>query len=257
MNSPVVIVTGASRGLGAASAHLITSLGGHVVLNARSTDDLSAVAEQVHQRGGEAAVVPGDISQPPIARALVSTSLATFGRIDSVINNAGVLKPLAPIADSDPDSWARNLAINLLGPYLLIREALPHLRAVRGRVINVSSGAAINPTAGWSAYCASKAALNHLTAVLATEEPMVTSIAFRPGVVDTSMQATIREEGEVGMDSADHQRFLTYFAEDQLKPPELPGQALAVLALYAPHEWSGMFLRWDEPEVQALMKIHS
>jgi NAD(P)-dependent dehydrogenase (short-subunit alcohol dehydrogenase family) len=228
-----------------------------VVLNARSTDDLSAIAEQVHETGGHAAIVPGDISQPSTARTLVSTSLATFGRIDSVINNAGVLQPLAPIAASDPEDWARNLAINLSGPYLLIREALPYLRAVHGRVINVSSGAAVKATAGWSAYCASKAALNHLTAVLATEEPMVTSIAFRPGVVDTAMQATIRAEGEAGMNSADHQRFLSYFAEDQLMSPELPGTALAVLALHAPHEWSGEFITWNELRVQALVEIHS
>lgn len=256
MKNPVVIVTGASRGLGAAAAQLIASLGGHVVLNARSASDLSAVAQQVHQRGVQAAVLPGDISQPSIARALVSTSLAKFGRIDAVVNNAGILKPLSSIADSDPDSWARNVAINLFGPYLLIREALPHLRVTQGRVVNVSSGAAVKATAGWSAYCASKAALNHLTAVLASEEPKVTSVAFRPGVVDTSMQATIRKEGEAGMDSDDHQRFLAYFAEDQLKPPELPGRALAVLALHAPHEWSGQFIQWDEPKVQALVEIH-
>jgi len=106
---------------------------------------------------------------------------------------------------------------------------------------------------GWGAYCTAKAAVNHFTRVLAEEEPDVTAIAFRPGVVDTAMQAQIRREGASGMPKEAYARFVDYHEQGDLLPPEVPGCALAVLAFYAPHEWSGSFLPWNDEQVQSLV----
>ena len=254
MTTPTVIVTGASRGLGAATARILGVAGMNVVLNARSKDDLEVVASRVDPAGERVLIVSGDASREADCREVVGRAVERFGRIDALVNNAGVLQPIAPIAGANPQSWAYNLAVNLLGPFYLIHHALPHLRRRQGRVINVSSGAAVRATQGWSAYCAAKAALNHFTRVLAAEEPDIVALSVRPGVVDTAMQQTIREEGAQGMPSDSHRRFEQYHEQGQLLPPEEPGRALAALALAAPREWSGEFIAWDEERVQSLVE---
>ena len=249
-----VIVTGASRGLGAAAARAAGELGANVVLNARSEDDLRAVAEEIDSAGQRALVVPGDVSEAEACRLLVERTVERFGRLDAVINNAGVLEPIATLAESDPAAWRDNILINVLGPYYLTRFTIPHLRTNKGRVINVSSGAAVRATEGWSAYCTAKAALNHFNRVLAAEEGNLVAIAVRPGVVDTAMQERIRDEGREGMPADSHQKFVAYHEEGDLLPPEVPGRVLAVLALYAPAGWSGEFVSWDDEAVQTLVQ---
>src|SRR5690606_25300514 len=95
--------------------------------------------------------------------------------------------------------------------------------------------------------------LNHFTRVLAAEEPEIVALTFRPGVVDTAMQQTIREEGGQGMTAESHQKFKQYHETGELLPPERPGRALATLALAAPPQWSGEFIGWGEERVQALV----
>jgi NAD(P)-dependent dehydrogenase (short-subunit alcohol dehydrogenase family) len=257
MSKETILITGASRGLGAATARLAAQLGANVVLAARSEDDLRAVARQIEAKGGQARIAVGDVSRQEDCQWMVDKALQAFGRLDAVVNNAGVLGPIAPLGEADPEAWAGNLAINVNGPFMVTRAALPHLRRQRGRVMNVSSGAAINAMPGWGAYCVAKAALNHLTRILAEEEPEITAIAFRPGVVDTAMQATIREEGERGMTPEGYARFMRYYERGELLPPEAPGCALAVLALHAPHEWSGAFVAWDDEQVQSLVRRYA
>jgi NAD(P)-dependent dehydrogenase (short-subunit alcohol dehydrogenase family) len=252
-----IIVTGSSRGLGAATAELLAELGAFVVLNARSAAALQAQTDRIRDAGGRAAVVAGDVSRQETCDQLVATAIEETGRLDAVINNAGILGPIGMIAQTDPAAWERNLAINLVAPFRLAQGALPHLRQSQGRIINVSSGAAVHPVPAWGAYCVAKAGLNQLTRELAAEEPGVTSVAVRPGVVDTAMQARIREQGKGAMPADDYARFVRYHEEGDLLPPEVPGRALAVLALYAPADWSGEFLSWDDGEVQELVKRYA
>jgi NAD(P)-dependent dehydrogenase (short-subunit alcohol dehydrogenase family) len=249
-----VIITGASRGLGRATALALARLGATLILNARSASELTQLREEIVSAGGRAEILAADISQPDTAERLVAAAVLHFGGLDAVINNAGVLAPLARIEDSDPRLWRRNLIVNAWAPFALVQAALPHLRRARhGRVINVSSGAAVRPTPGWSAYCASKTALNMFTGVLAAEEPDLTAVALRPGVIDTSMQRALREHGAGAMSPEQYQDFVQRYRQGQLLPPELPARVLAALALHAPHEWSGRFIRWDDPEVQELV----
>ncbi len=253
---PTVILTGASRGLGEATARILARAGARLVLNARSGGALRAVVESIRESGGEAVAVPGDISRPQVAQRLVERALERFGGLEAVVNNAATLEAMGPVARADPEAWRRSWAVNVLGPVMLTQAALVHLRSSCGRVINVSSGAAVHAIAGWAAYCADKAALNQFTAVLAEEEPQITAVAFRPGVVDTAMQAFIRQRGRELMPERVYAEFVRRFEAGELLPPEVPGRALAALALHAPAEWSGSFRAWDEPQVYALVEAH-
>ena len=134
-----------------------------------------------------------------------------------------------------------------------MRLALPSMRLHRGRVINITSGAAVNVIGGWGAYSAAKVAINHLTMILAAEEPEITALALRPGLVDTAMQATIREKGQGQMAESSYRRLAGAHAQGSLLPPDAPGRAIACLALFAPHAWSGEVLQWDDERVQQLV----
>ncbi|MCP4426888.1 MAG: SDR family NAD(P)-dependent oxidoreductase [Chloroflexi bacterium] len=248
----VLLITGASRGLGAAAARIVAEMGANVVITARSEGDLEAAATAVRSAGGEALVAAGDMTDPAFPAYLVAQTIEKYGRLDALVNNAGMVEPVAKIGDADTAVLGQNIAVNLIGPMALTQAALPHLRQSRGRVINVSSGAAVTAMAGWAAYCAAKAGLNHFNRVLAVEEPEITAVALRPGVIDTAMQTVIRRDGAAGMPVESHAKFLTLHEEGELLPPELPGRALAALALRAPREWSGEFLNWNEERVQAL-----
>jgi NAD(P)-dependent dehydrogenase (short-subunit alcohol dehydrogenase family) len=251
--NPVVIVTGASRGLGAATAWIASQMGAKVVLVARSEQALTKLVNEIQSKGGYALAVVADVSVPDDCNRIIAEATDRFGRIDSLINNAGALEPIAPISRWDYIGWQNNLNVNLLGPVMMVQSALPFLREQSGRVINVSSGAAVNAIPGWGAYCTSKAALNQFTRVLSAEEEQITAIAFRPGVVDTEMQATIRRQGRQGMPLEDYAHFVSLHTEGKLLRPENPARALVVLSLYSPHEWSGEFLSWDNGAVQELV----
>jgi len=249
-NSPVVIVTGASRGLGAAVAGWLAKAGAGLTLVARSEGDLNRLAEDIgHPPDGEPLVCRADISDYDACRRVVESTMARFGRIDSLVNNAGIVQPIAPISDSDPVDWRYNLEVNLIGPFNLIRAAISHLRMHNGRIVNVSSGAANLALVNVSAYCTGKAALNHFTRVLAAEESALTTLSVRPGVVDTAMQTYIRREGPTAMPAEQVAYYQQLKDHGQLEPPEIPARSIAWLALHAPRQFSGHFFDYDDPRI--------
>jgi NAD(P)-dependent dehydrogenase (short-subunit alcohol dehydrogenase family) len=248
---PSIILTGASRGLGAAAAKWLGAKNASVTLVSRTTADLMQVAETVEMVGGKALIISADITDSKACEHVVSQALEYYGRLDAVINNAGELRPIAKIADSAIADWRYNLEVNLMAPYYLVRAALPALRESKGRVINVSSGAANKAIETWSAYCVSKAALTHFTRVLDAEETHVTAVAFRPGVVDTGMQAAIRQEGRMMMPTASYTYFTRLKAEGKLQSPRLPARLLAWLALQAPKTLGGKFIDYEDPDLEA------
>lgn len=248
-DNPAVILSGASRGLGAAIARRLGSVNASVVLLARSTVALEAVATDVERFGGKAICVAGDVSDAGVCAQVVEKCRNAFGGVDALINNAAVLPPLAPTIDTDVAQWRRHFEVNVFGPYYLIRFAAEYLRQSRGRIVNISSGAANRVIFAAGAYCAAKAALTHLTRVLAVEEPQITSIAVRPGVVDTDMQATLRRVGPQVMPAHEGRFYQELKADGKLEPPDVPGKSIAWLALYAPPAWSGEFLNYDESRI--------
>ena len=248
-NPSVTIVTGASRGLGEAVARQLGTTGAAVALVSRSLDDLQRSAAAVKDCGGACLALAADVSDPDACRRAVEQTVRQFGRLDSLVNNAGIVTPLEMVERATPVQWRRNIEVNLLGPVYMTMAALAPLRTSRGRVINVSSGAAVHVIQAASAYCASKAALNQFTSVLAAEEPLVTTVAVRPGVVDTSMQALIRREGPEKMPAEQIAYYRNLKTDGRLEPPEVPARSIAWLALQAPHSLSGHFVSYDDPRI--------
>jgi NAD(P)-dependent dehydrogenase (short-subunit alcohol dehydrogenase family) len=257
MENPVVIVTGASRGLGAAAARSAAQFGASVVLAARSGEALEDLAGEIRAAGGQAWAVAADVTQEEGCQAVVAAAVERSGRIDALVNNAGAIEPIGPVAEARAGGWEANWKTNVLAAVMLTRLALPQLRERQGRVVNLTSGSAEASIAGWGAYSSAKAAVNQLTRVLAAEEPDITALALRPGIVDTEMQAIIRAKGKGRMAERNYGYLSGLHAQGKLLPPERPGLALAALALYAPHEWNGEVLDWNEERVQELVREHT
>jgi NAD(P)-dependent dehydrogenase (short-subunit alcohol dehydrogenase family) len=199
-------------------------------------------------------MVVGDISDYAVCQAIVRQAVLSFGRIDAVINSAGIIGPLSLVANLPPEEWKRTLEIDLLGPVWMCREAVPYLRQTNGRVVNISSGAAVNPVPVASAYCAAKAALLHYSKVLSLEEPSLTVISYSPGDVDTPMQAEIREKGRVEPFEGIHDFLVEQYEQGRLLTPEQAALATVTLALAAPHEWTGEFIRYEAVRMQNLIR---
>jgi NAD(P)-dependent dehydrogenase (short-subunit alcohol dehydrogenase family) len=194
----VAIVTGASRGIGAATALALGEAGASVVLAARTIAQAEANARQIDAAGGKAVAIACDVSDYAACQLLVNETTHRFGPPDVLVNNAGVIEPIGMVAEADPMGWARSIAINLIGAYYAIRAVLPGMIERRqGNIINVSSGAAMRPQEGWSAYCAGKAGLAMLTRSIDLEHRAagIRVFGFQPGTTDTDMQVTIRASG--------------------------------------------------------------
>ena len=164
----IALVTGASRGIGRATALALAEAGADVVLAARREADLEAVAAAVRERGRRALVVPTDVRDGAALDALLGRCLDHFGRLDILVNNAGGTPPCIALAVSDEDLLA-SFQFNVVSALHLSRAAARELAARRGAIVNISSAMSHVVDSGFSAYGAAKAALNHLTRLLAHE----------------------------------------------------------------------------------------
>jgi NAD(P)-dependent dehydrogenase (short-subunit alcohol dehydrogenase family) len=195
LNGKIALVTGASRGLGEGAARALAKEGAAVMLLARDGALVQKVAQEI---GGGAAALACDVSDYAAVERAVSATRTRFGGLDILVNNAGVIDPISDIASSDPAAWARNIQINLIGAYNVLRAVLDGMtKTGGGTIINVSSGAAYRPLEGWSAYCASKAGLAMLTRSIKLETGGrgIRIFGFSPGTIDTDMQVKIRASG--------------------------------------------------------------
>lgn len=188
----VALITGASRGIGAAAATALAAQGAHVVLAARTVGGLEEVDDAVARIGGRATLVPIDLRQMEMIDALAAQVHARFGRLDIVIGNAAMLGTLSPVPHVDPSEMEEVFRVNVLANYRLLRACDPLLKAAPGgRVVMVTSGAAAVPIAYWGPYASSKAALEHLTLTYAAEvatTPLRVNL-LDPGAVRTAMRA--------------------------------------------------------------------
>jgi len=189
LDGKVAIVTGSSSGIGEAIARRYAAAGASVLVNsARSVDAGRAVAASLP----DALYVQGDIADEGQGRALVDAAVQRWGRLDILVNNAGTTQVI-PHADLDGaglEVWQRLFEVNVFGTWLISRAAVPALRATRGCIINITSVAGVRPTGSSIPYAASKAALNHLTRLLAKAlGPDVRVNAIAPGLVDTPWTA--------------------------------------------------------------------
>ncbi|WP_149139942.1 SDR family oxidoreductase [Gemmobacter caeruleus] len=194
MRDQVVAITGASRGIGAAAARIFAEAGARVALLARSKADIAALAAEI---GDAALAVPCDVADWESVQAAIGAVVVEWGRLDVLINNAGVIEPIARLSEASPAAWAHLIDINLTGVFHGMRAALPVMqRQGSGTILTISSGAAHRPLEGWSAYCASKAGAAMLTRALHEEEGQwLRVMGLSPGTVATEMQVQIKASG--------------------------------------------------------------
>jgi NAD(P)-dependent dehydrogenase (short-subunit alcohol dehydrogenase family) len=192
-NARTAIITGASRGLGLALARALARQGHRLVIDARSFAELDVARAQLAELT-DVVAVPGDVADASHRRALVE---AAGERVDILVNNAGTLgaTPLPALADYPLDELERAFAVNTIAPLALAQLALP-LMPAGGRIVNITSDAAVESYAGWGGYSASKAALDRLSGVLGAERPDLRVYAVDPGDMNTRMQ----QEGFPGED---------------------------------------------------------
>lgn len=198
LGGAVALVTGANRGIGAATALRLAEAGAQVMVSARHLETAQAVADDLTARGLAASAVVCDVTRYDQVAAAAEQCLALHGRIDFLINNAGTMKPIARLADSDPAAWRMTVETNLIGAYNGVRAVLsPMLAAGHGTIIALNSGAANAPMEGWSHYCAAKAAVSMLTRQIHKEysDQGIRSLGLSPGPVAGDMQAAIRASG--------------------------------------------------------------
>ncbi|MFC3630830.1 SDR family oxidoreductase [Paracoccus angustae] len=219
LHGKVVLVTGASRGIGAAAARAFAEAGAFVGLMARNE---AAVTDLAAAIGGLA--LAGDVARAADMDRAVALLRDRRGRLDVLVNNAGLIGPIAGIASADAEEWGQAVDVNLKGVFHGMRAALPVMRAGGGgTVLTVGSGAAHAPQEGWSAYCASKAGAWMLTRALDHEARAdgIRAISLSPGTVATDMQDAIRKSGINPVSKLDWSAHV---------PPEWPARALVWLA---------------------------
>lgn len=215
LTGKAVLITGASRGIGAATARVLAQAGAVVGLMARNEKAVAKLADEI---GG--VVLIGDVARAADMERSVTSFCDRTGRLDVLINNAGVIGPIAGITDANPDVWGQAIDVNLKGVFHGIRAALPVMRAAGGgTILTVGSGAAHALQEGWSAYCASKAGALMLTRAVDLEARAdgIRAISLSPGTVATDMQAAIRGSGVNPISKLDWSVHI---------PPEWPARAL-------------------------------
>ncbi len=217
LSGKTVMITGASRGIGAEAARAFAAAGAKLALVARGAD---AIADLAGEIGPQAVAIPCNIARYREVDQAVTHCVSAHGGLDVLVNNAGVIEPIARMAEADPDGWDEVIDINLKGVFHGMRAALPvMLNAGGGSILTIGSGAAHNPVEAWSHYCASKAGALMLTRMLHKEygDNGIRAISLSPGTVATQMQREIKASGVNPVSKLDWSDHI---------PPDWPAKAL-------------------------------
>lgn len=247
MQDRVVAITGASRGIGAAAARAFAQAGARVALLARSEAEIAALADEIGR--GRAMALPCDVADAGQVTTALGRVATEFGGLDVLINNAGVIDPIARITEAGPEDWGRAIDINLKGVFHGMRAAIPLMRARGGgTIITVSSGAAHRPLEGWSAYCAAKAGAAMLTRAAHLEEAAngLRIMGLSPGTVATEMQGKIRASGINPVSQIDWAAHI---------PPEWPARALVWMCGPGGDDWLGEEVSLRDEAVRAAVGL--
>lgn len=236
-----VLITGASRGIGAAAVREFAAAGANVALVARDED---AIAELAGEIGEKAIAIPCEVSRYWEVASAVATCVETFGALDVLIGNAGVIEPISLLAEADPEAWGHVIDINLKGVFYGMRAAMPVMQdAGGGTILTISSGAAHRALEGWSHYCASKAGAAMLTmsADLEGRQQGIRAMGLSPGTVATKMQREIKASGVnpvADLDWSDH------------IPPEWPAKTLMWMCSADADEFIGQEISLREDSIR-------
>src|SRR5277367_5596127 len=217
----VVVITGASSGLGEATARLLSAEGASVVLGARRVDRIQSLADELNAKGGKALALATDVTNHEQVKSLVDAAVQKFGRIDVMINNAGIM-PHSPLERLKIDDWDRTIDVNIKGVLYGIAAALPHMKQQKsGHIINVSSVAGHRVGPGFAVYSATKYAVRALSEGLRQEvKPYnIRTTVISPGAVATELPNSITE--------ADISQGIHKFYEANAIPPDSFARAVA------------------------------
>lgn len=208
-----VLVTGATRGIGAALVRVLVAQGARV---------FAGVLGDPEALPGDATVFQLDVTRQADVDAAIARVRADAGRLDVLVNNAGIISPIGPLASLASDSLAPAFAVNVIGVHRMVVAALPLLRASQGTIVNAGTGAATTPMEGWTAYCTSKAGVHMLTRLMALELGPEGIQSFFIGIppTDTAMQAEIRAAGL---------NPISKIPRDHLVPAAVPASVMAYL----------------------------
>ena len=242
LDGKVALVTGASRGIGRATAEMLAAAGARVVLASRKQADLDDAADAIRSAGGEALAVAAHTGDDAAIEALVARAVEAFGGVDVLVNNAATNPHFGPLLDADLGVWDKTLDVNLKGYVRLIRAVVPAMRPRGGgSVVNVASVAAERPQPGMGVYCVSKAAVLMLTDVLAAELAAdgIRVNAVLPGFVRTRFSSMLWQ------DEATHEALLRLIPQGRLAEPEEVAALIGYLASDASRFMTGTHLRLD------------
>jgi NADP-dependent 3-hydroxy acid dehydrogenase YdfG len=217
----VIVITGASSGLGEAAARLLSEQGAIVVLGARRTERIEALAKELQGKGGKALAVATDVTDPKQVEQLVEATVSAFGKVDVIINNAGLM-PHSPLDRRRVDDWNRMIDVNIKGVLYGIGAVLPHMeRQKSGHIINVSSVAGHKVGIGNAVYSATKHAVRAISEGLRQEvKPFnIRTTIISPGAVATELPQSITEQGVASN--------IQQFYEQYAIPPDSFARAVA------------------------------
>ncbi len=225
LEGKVALITGASRGLGRALALAYAGEGAKLVINARSEGSLKPVAEEAQGAGAEVLAVPANVASAADVEGLIQATVGRFGRIDVLVNNAGLLGPRVKIKEYPEDEWRRVIDANLTAPFLLAKAAIPHMPE-GASIINIVSGVSVEGRAEWGAYSVSKFGVEGLSQILAAElkDRGIRANAVDPGGMRTEMRAAAypEEDPQTKIRPEENTAVFLYLASDDSK--EVTGQ---------------------------------
>lgn len=224
MNGKVAIVTGASSGIGRATATLLAQKGASVIAVGRNEKDLVSLRDGLKSKKGSIKISLADVTEHSQLDRLVAETVQNFGQIDVLVNSAGVIKS-GNIENTSTDDWDKMMNVNLRSVFTLVQKCLPHLEASKGNIVNVSSVAGTRSFPGVLAYCVSKAGVDQFTRCTALElAPKGIRVnAVNPGVVVTNLHT------RGGMDEESYKAFLEHAKDTH--PIGRPGTATEVAEL--------------------------
>lgn len=239
LSGRIVLVTGATRGIGADLVRVLVAQGARVYAGVLGTPEPLPDAATVLQL---------DVTRQADVDAAIARVTAEAGRLDVLVNNAGVISPIGPLASLASDSLAPAFAVNVIGVHRMVVAALPLLRASRGTIVNAGTGAATTPMEGWTAYCTSKAGVHMLTRLLALELGPEGIQSFFIGIppTDTAMQAEIRAAGL---------NPISKIPQDQLVPTAVPASVMAYLCSAEARSIDEVLLDVRQDRFKAMMPL--
>jgi NAD(P)-dependent dehydrogenase (short-subunit alcohol dehydrogenase family) len=238
LDGTVAVVTGAGRGIGRAVAERLAGSGAAVGLVARSEVQLEETGASIGEKGGQAIILTADVTEPASVEQMVARVQRMLGPVDLLVNNAGKCDAIGPLWEVDLEAWWGDIRTNLLGTALCSRAVLPSMVARRsGRIVNVSSYAAVRPSPCMTAYGSAKAAVLHLTNSLAaeTEKYGVSIFAITPGTVRTALTEQLT-------DSAAGRKWLAPIPPERWLSPERVAELVVFLASGQADRMSGRFI---------------